>query len=867
MTGLAIPVARSRRLETFPRFASLSVVAVGLLVSWITTAAAPWTSTGYMNGGRAQHTTTILPNGQVLVVGGVKFGGSGEVAVSIVETFDPVTEKWTAANSEVLATYAHTATLMPNGKVLVVGGYNDIEGYTTYAFLYDPATGFWAQTASLANARAEHTATLLPNGNVLITGGTNGQFSFLSSSELYNPTTNKWSSVASLNVARGGHTATLLPNGKILVVGGVGSGKFGTVQSSVELYDPSANTWTAVAPVPIARSNHAASLLPNGKVLVAGGFGSSVLSDCELYDPSSNVWSEVGSLVTARYRFSAALMPSGKVLATGGTDGTNALASAEQFDPASNLWTSAGSIANARYDHTTTVLANGKTLIVAGEDDYNYLATAEVYDTQIGTSTATTSMAGRRESHSATLLPNGKVLVAGGIDDLDAGYLSSAELYDESNATWSPAAGMSTLRAGHTATLLSNGKVLVTGGFTVVSGKQASLNTAELYDANSNTWTSAGIFATSRGGHTATLIGNVLIAGGFSYNTGPSDNMPGALSDVDGYGPLGNSWYYDGSFSVSRYGHTTTLLANGNILIAGGLPSTGTSALADAELCFGSLNYAGCGPDGNLTYPRVGHTATLLATGSVLFLGGASSTVDGDELYVPGTDPNGGTSGFLLQGNLLATPRSGHTATLLPNGKILIAGGTAIAGGLPANADLYDPAAHITVSGGVLSTPRYGHTATLLPNGKVLIAGGNNGGATTATAELIDTGLVPAGGRQPILTSVEPIATALGVEVVVSGSGFRPGIEASDGQSNSSAANFPLVLLTRIDNGQTLWLMQDETTPVTDVSFTAANDAIDNSNLLPGPLLITVFVNGIPSKSVVLVNPDSVGTIFQNGFQ
>ena len=134
----------------------------------------------------------------------------------------------------------HTATMLPNGKVLVVGGQND-QGRLATTELYDPASGLWTTTGPLNNARYKHTATLLPNGKVLVAGGT-GSSGVLSSAELYDPATGTWTVTGSMTAARQWHTATLLPNGKVLVAGGTGSGG---ALSSAELYDPTTGTWTA----------------------------------------------------------------------------------------------------------------------------------------------------------------------------------------------------------------------------------------------------------------------------------------------------------------------------------------------------------------------------------------------------------------------------------------------------------------------------------------------------------------------------------------------------------------------------------------------------------------------------------------------
>ncbi len=194
--------------------------------------------------------------------------------------------------------------------------------------------GEFTYTGSLNMGRASHTASLLPNGNVLVAGGSNSSIGDLNSAELYNTASGSWTATGNLNSFRGGgHTATLLSNGKVLVAGGYHFG----VGASAEVYDTTNGIWTATGSLNIARYVHTASLLPNGKVLVAGGLDSNAfsLASAELYDPSSGIWTATGSLNSARGSHTATLLPDGRVLVAGGYLNHVGLGSAELYDPAS----------------------------------------------------------------------------------------------------------------------------------------------------------------------------------------------------------------------------------------------------------------------------------------------------------------------------------------------------------------------------------------------------------------------------------------------------------------------------------------------------------------------------------------------------
>jgi N-acetylneuraminic acid mutarotase len=617
----------------------------------------------------------------------------------------------------------HTATLLSNGKVLVAGGDTGVAVNLRSAELYDPASGTWTATGSLATARGKHTATLLPNGKVLVVGGhgNNGNSDVLASAELYDPASGTWTATGSLATARELHTATLLPNGKVLIAAGENS--FDNIYfTSAELYDPASGTWATTGSLATARYLHTATLLPNGKVLVAGGLNGSgtFLASAELYDPASGSWTATGNLGAARGSHTATLLPNGKVLVAGGSN-FGALASAELYNPASGTWTATGSLGAARDGHTATLLPNGKVLVAGGTGIGQFiLASAELYDPASGTWTATGSLGAARVNHTATLLPNGKVLVAGGGNNSgSAGVMASAELYDSASGSWAATGSLATGRQAHTATLLPNGEVVVAGG----SKLSSALASAELYNPASGTWTATGSLGAARDSHTATLLpnGKVLVAGG--------NNSSGDLASAELYDPASGSWTATGNLGAARDNHTATLLPNGKVLVAGGQNSSGSS-LASAELydpASGTWTATG-----SLGAVRRNHAATLLPNGEVLLAGGfgIGGALASAELYDP-------ASGTWTTAGSLGTARGSHTATLLPNGKVVVAGGNNGSGDL-ASAELYDPASGSWTVTGSLATARRNHRATLLPNGQALVAGGNNSGGDLASVELYD---------------------------------------------------------------------------------------------------------------------------------
>jgi hypothetical protein len=338
-------------------------------------------------------------------------------------------EMGTARNS-------HTATPLENGKALIVGGYSP-SGWTSSAEVYDPEAGTFTSTGSMGTARYDFTATLLGNGKVLIAGGF-GASGGVTGGEVYDPGTGMFTTTGSMGTECGGHTATLLRNGKVLIAGGWGLGDPGTYPNFAEgrLFDPGTRTFTPTGVMGTVRWLPTATLLDNGNVLIAGGYGGggfgtrSDLSSAEVYDPVTGTFTPTGSMTTGRVWHTATLLDNGSVLIAGGTNRqtTGYLSSAEVYNPMTGTFTSTGSMGTVRSGHTAMLLRNGLVLIAGGGDTSGALSSAEIYTPMTGTFTPTGRMATDRRLHTGMLLGNGKVLVTGG-QSTTTGSLFSAEIY------------------------------------------------------------------------------------------------------------------------------------------------------------------------------------------------------------------------------------------------------------------------------------------------------------------------------------------------------------------------------------------------------------------------------------------------------
>ncbi len=425
--------------RTSPRFFLRMILAICLAVStWVTAvpgtahaATGVWTSLPDMSAGRFGHTATLIVggpmDGRVLVSG-------GKLDITI------------------------PGGIIPTGDGNITPQADDETPVAQTAELFDPTTHTWSSTTNLTVPRIFHTATAIGGGKILVAGGKTSDGSVdLSSAEIFDTTSDPpiWTQTQDdMPAPHVSGTATLLQDGRVLVAGGViGDISSGTVSAKADIYDPITDTWTAAADLHAARAYHTATLLEDGRVLVAGGsdsgfFGSGGnLASAEIYDPSEDTWSEANPLSTARGNHAAVRLPDGGVLVIGG-------------------------VAN-----------------VVGEDDDPYLASCELYDVDEGTWVTLSNPLTRARAYlTATLLDHssqaGKVLVAGGSDS--NGFVAGTELYDPTAQIWTDAGVLTDPyggRSSHTATLLNDGTVLVAGGYLGLDTTNGALGdpTSEFY--------------------------------------------------------------------------------------------------------------------------------------------------------------------------------------------------------------------------------------------------------------------------------------------------------------------------------------------------------------------------------------------------
>jgi hypothetical protein len=294
-----------------------------------------------------------------------------------------------SVGAQPVARSGHSTSLLPDGGVLLAGGVDAGSGATLAGFArFDPQTQeFAALAGAMQHPRTAHSATRLIDGRVLLVGGVDENGAVVATADLWNPLTGTCTPTASLPGPRAQHTATLLGDGRVLVVGGVSNfdlsdplAALGSALSSCVLYDPLANTWNPAPSLPKARVGHAASLVGNGRALVSCGIEiTNVLgfpvpgfsSDCRRYDPVANTWSAAGTVSGGRAFHAQTSLTNGRALLVGGVEGNlltlvfTTLATTRLYDPSANSWTNSASLSAGRA-YPQLVSASGRAIVLGG---------------------------------------------------------------------------------------------------------------------------------------------------------------------------------------------------------------------------------------------------------------------------------------------------------------------------------------------------------------------------------------------------------------------------------------------------------------------------------------------------------------------
>lgn len=791
--------------------------------------ASGWTALTPLPEARGGHTSSLLPDGRVLVVGG-QVGSSYTASTAI---YRPATNTWTTGPAMSVPRVQHVAVPLRDGRVLVAGGQSVEGGSLASAEIYDPSSNTWSTTGSLATARRVHTAVLMADGRVLVNGGHNdGINAPLASAERFDPASGTWTALPDMSNTRHSGASLLLPGGVVLATGGF--------SGHVDRYLPSANTWLGTSVFPAGLIAHSLTLLGNGKVWLAGGYSGVQQFASHVYDPATNLWTPGPSLPLRRAGHQAALLPGGDVLLIGGnsTD-TQGEATTVRYRPATNTVVAAESLSVARRSHAAVLMADGRVLVTGGYDNAGaLLASVEAYDDATPTFTGQGSMnQWRIAAFTTTRLADGQILVVGGNgtpQESGLGYTRSGERYNTATGTWHPIADLPGARVEHAAVRLPDGRVLITGGVSVSS---FVLTTGLVYDPGADTWTPIAPDPVARYAHTLHLLpdGRVLAVGGTQTIDHPRNR--------EIYDPTDDQWSLGSPGIAPRNRHAAVRLFDGRILVAGGRTAALTALEPTAEV-FDPATGA-WSPAGTLVTPRLMPVMTLLADGRVLMTCGSNATstaFQAAEIYDPASNTWTATGAPQRY-------RSGCAAILLPDGRVLVSGGNGT--NADTSAELFDPRTGTWSFAGNLLASRSRHHAQLLPDGRAMLIGG---GPQAFTYEIFEPQPQKDLARVPTLGALPP-SIRPGTALSLFGTGFQPPHAAHGGSTSGNRGNLPFLRIYQLDTGMLRSLPIDRSQPFTDTALTTIAGA--TSGLTPGPAIVDVRVNGLPSapRPVQIASP------------
>jgi hypothetical protein len=679
-----------------------------------------------MASARTEHRATALPDGRVLVSG----GRDATATLGTAELFDPRSATFLPPIAMTTPRRDHSATLLVvagDVRVLVAGG-EDANAVLSTAETFVVASGsFVAVTAAMTTKRTRHAAVLLTaSGGVLLSGGRDAaNVASSPSAEIFTPATDPAgggfaATGGAMVTPRWGHHATALQNGQVLIANGADATE--PALDLAECYDPAAGSFRSAVASAVPRIGGAASLLGDATVLLAGGRnGSGVLSDAERYDPRVETFVATGAMKAASFGAAGALLPNGYLLLTGGwgfavqvpqpaAPPVGPLSTTRLYDPLTGLFSETGQMGTARAWHTATTLGNGSVLVAGGQ-------LAEV-DPELQ---AIIDMLNALAATVGQLQP----LINDIVNDANSGIgaMQQFETWMTNNSTtgeiridfdlgwWASISGSYSYSPS-------------TLGITVLCGGPPGVPPAG-NDDDPSPW----IWSWS--------VDYWDLLAPWIQQYFQSSNAPGI------------PYWFQQILNVASQGQAPTLDSLVTEILAA------IQAIIDAIVALGAgwltaevydpATGAFAQTNAQMIVPRLNHTATLLPTGQVLLCGGWPC-------IIPATGPGPTTSGspvqataelfdanagdFALTAGALTTGRAEHTATLLANGLVLVAGGTDGTNAL-ASAELYDPATGQFASIGALGFARYGHSATLLGDGRVLIAGGvDSNGQSLPVCEL-----------------------------------------------------------------------------------------------------------------------------------
>lgn len=765
---------------------------------------------------------------------------------------------WLRGPSAPVAHRGATTVQLSDGRILVLGGVGADAGLA-HVSVFDPLTLRWSAGPSLPVPRDRVTATLLPSGQVFVAGGGGAPRSTL----YLDPQTLGATPGPALQNFRFDHNTLLLDDGRALVAAGAATQISEVLQldgslsvgSSLQVGGTSTclialptggallaggfissnvytdaterfanNVWSVQRPMLEDRINGAFVLLPNGSALYAGGVTSAgtIARRADVFDPVANNWRALPVMTDRRADFAALRMTDGQVLVAGGLSTGAGLLSVltELFTPSTERWLDAGVLFEGRRAHTLMLLPDGRPMVVGGLNQIEVVtASTEVLSLYTDFTRTQSAPLTPRHEAVAVLLPDDTVLVVGSSATGDIVRVDGG-----AHVSTSPQA--TPRLSGSTASLLFDGRVLISGGLNASGALVASV---ELYNSATGAFVTGPSMLTPRFSHTSTVLadGRVLLCGGQSAAS--------ILATCELYDPAAGSMVATGAMTGARAVHSAVLLANGHVLVAGGRGLS--SELASAERYdpgVGTWSAAGSMPDA-----RSHFAAVLLPGGEVLVVGGHSpSPLASAATY------DGATNGWSATLPLNVARRA-PGAAVLASGRVLVAGG-ANSGGPVSTVEVFEPFTRSWSTVSTMGPSTLSPRVVALTDESVLALGGADAGAQLLRFQE-HAGKVYQ--RQP--TSTFPERVTAGGSISISGAGFLGGGDNHDGTPRTARSDFPLAQLRGVESGVTIFARTSNWSDV-------VTRALIPPGTVPGWYQARVIVGGAGSKAqLIFVQPQA----------
>ena len=532
-------------------------LAAATLLACATLSAQAQITTGSMTVPRMLHQASTLPDGRILLTGGVSTPGAA--IYSSTETYDPISGQFMAAAPMLTARREHAAVTLQDGRILVAGGMTPAGPYTNTAEIYDPASGQWTATGNMNATRFRSIARLLPDGRVMVMG--KDSYSSGAYADIFDPATGTFSKTGNFIENSGWHGLVVLADGRVMKVGGQAStapSPDNPYSTRAEIWDPATNQWSATGPMSVGRSGIEPVLLADGKVMVAGGRNVMSLRSTEIYDPSTGVFARGPDMPTEFEPITSTVLANADIVYTAGYK-----RQLMRYSAASGTWNLTGPQRGTARDLTASRLPDGNVLIAGGAAQNDASTYAAIWDqacagqlTAVPVKTQSATGDGGPVTFTVTAAPGCRFEVANLPSWLTSAGNSTQQMPETGTATVSFTAAANQTGATRSASfLLGNESVTVTQAASPVCPSAPVVSPNPFSTGNLGTSSSLSVQAAATCPWSLASMPNFVTATGTTSGTG-NGSIP--FTVAQNYDPAPRS----GSGQIAALGQYSTFIIN-----------------------------------------------------------------------------------------------------------------------------------------------------------------------------------------------------------------------------------------------------------------------------------------------------------------